>query len=288
MPEWTIRRILQWTWEHFRSKGIPTPRLDAELLLSHVLKKDRLYLYLNLDRPLTPPERSAYRTVVAQRVQRAPCSLIMGSKEFWSMDFEIRSGVLTPRPETETLVEVSLALLENARRPMALELGVGSAAVSASIASEVETVFIVGIDISPIAVLCARTNLETLGFSHRAKIARGDLFSPVKPGEAFDLIVSNPPYIPSSHIARLSPEVRDHEPIEALDGGADGLDVIRKICREAGDYMKPGGGLALEIGESQETPVLALLEETGDYTDIRSHKDLSYAPRVIAARKKHE
>jgi release factor glutamine methyltransferase len=286
MDRWTIRRILEWTSDYFRARGVQTPRLDAEILLSHVLEKDRLYLYLNLERPLTGPERAAYKQVVARRANRAPCSLIIGAKEFWSMDFKIDQGVLSPRPETEILVERCLKILEDAPDPIILELGLGSAAISASLASEIGKATIIGIELSPPALACARENISILGFADRIHIVAGDLFGPIRQGPLFDLIVSNPPYIPTDHIAGLEPEVRDYEPMVALDGGLDGLEPARVICSQAPKYLKPGGYLALEIGVGQETQAMELLRESGEYQDAESYPDLSRIPRVITARKR--
>ncbi len=282
MTVWTIRKILKWTTDYFDSKGVNTPRLDAEVLLAHALKKDRLYLYMNMDRPLSAPERASFRQMVTQRANRAPCALITESKEFWSMEFKVTPGTLIPRPETETLVERAIKLLKGKLSPSILELGVGSGAISVSLASEIPEASVIAVDISYKALKCAAINIKRFHLDDRIRLVCGDLFDPIARGSGFDLIVSNPPYIPTTDIGGLEREIKDNEPLEALDGGHDGLDIIRRICLHAYEHLKPGGGLAIEIGDSQEDEVKSILESTGFYGNISSCKDLAGIARVIS------
>lgn len=282
MTVWTIREILKWTANYLHSKGVSTPRLDAEVLLAHALQKDRLYLYMNMERPLSPIERASYREMVTQRANRAPCALIVGSKEFWSMEFKITPGTLIPRPETETLVERAIELLIDNPAPLILELGVGSGAVCVSLAKEIPGAHIIAVDISPKALECAGINIEKYDLNNRIRLIYGDLFDPIAESGEFDLIVSNPPYIPTLDIDGLEREIKENEPLEALDGGHDGLDIIRRILLGGAKRLKAGGALAMEIGDSQEAGAKRIMESTKAYGNILSHKDLAGKVRVIS------
>ncbi len=280
---WTVRRILGWTTGYLESKGCDTPRLDAEILLGHSLKMSRVQLYLNFDRPLSNDERDSYRELVSRRARREPVSLITGKKEFWSIPIMVEAGVLIPRPDTETLVEVVLNELIRYRNPCALEIGVGSGAVAAAIMVENKSVTIVGTDTNKQAALLSRKNAFANGCSDRFMPVIADLASPFGEGPLFHIIFSNPPYVPTESILSLAPEIGRFEPLSALDGGKDGLDYYRRIVHEASRFLAHDGRLVLEIGDGQAQSVQSILENEGLYSDITFHRDLTGAIRVIKA-----
>ncbi|SDF00610.1 peptide chain release factor N(5)-glutamine methyltransferase [Sporolituus thermophilus] len=258
---WTIGAILNWTGQYFRDKGVATPRLDAEVLLSHILGRDRLYLYLNYDQPLEPAELAAFREAVKQRALRVPVAYITGHKEFMGLDFIVTSDVLVPRPDTEVLVEAALARLAGVSAPVILDLGVGSGAIIVSLLHRLKAATGVGVDISPGALKVAAANAQKHGVAARLALKQGDLFAPVA-GRTFHAIVSNPPYIPDGDLAGLEPEVR-HEPRTALAGGADGLDFYRRIVAGAPGHLNEGGFLAVEVGRGQAAAVAGLAAMSG-------------------------
>jgi len=272
---------LEWTAAYFKKRGITTARLDAEVLLAFCLSVDRLFLYLNLDRPLLASERALYRELVRRRAAREPVSLIIGRKEFWSLSFKVVSRVLIPRPDTEILVESVLEEIRSVDNPRILEIGTGSGAVSIVLAKEKSPSEILATDVNLLALKTATENAVSLGQTSIAFFA-SNLFDAIKPERIFDVICSNPPYIPSSTIPTLDPEI-NFEPFEALDGGPDGLDVIRAIASGAKDFLKPGGALILEIGPEQEQEARILFEKAG-FSEIVVIPDLSGKPRVIKGR----
>ena len=280
---WTVRRILGWTTVYLESKGCETPRLDAEVLLSRCLNMTRVDLYLNFERPLSNSERDSYRGLVSRRAQREPVSLIIGKKEFWSIPFFVAPGVLIPRPDTETLVETVLSELQEFHNPRILELGVGSGAVSIAILKEKPSLGIVGVDINELAIELSLKNASANNCSDRLTLLMADLMGAFRTGPVFEIIFSNPPYIPTESIAGLTPEIYRFEPLTALDGGVDGLDCIRKIVHEAPDYLTPRGRLILEIGDDQSEAVLSIVEAEGRYVDATLHRDLTGNVRVVKA-----
>ncbi|AFM26593.1 peptide chain release factor N(5)-glutamine methyltransferase [Desulfomonile tiedjei] len=281
--KWTIKDILEWTTAFFKKRGIRTARLDAEVLLAFCLSVDRLFLYLNFERPLSPSERMNYRELVRRRAMREPVSLIIGKKEFWSRTFKAVSGVLIPRPDTEILVEATLRALATIESPRLLEIGTGSGAISIVVALENPAARIVATDIDPLALDTAQENAALHGVASAITFVLGDLYAPFKEGERFHLICSNPPYIPTEVIATLEPEI-DYEPLLALDGGPDGLNVIRRIADGAPDFLLPGGSLLMEIGPDQEMQARTILEQTSSFVDIRITQDLAGRPRVVTGR----
>lgn len=281
---WTVKAILEWTADYFKGKGMSSGRLDAEILLAHALELDRLRIYLNLDRPLLPEERQRYRELVRRRARREPVALITGGKEFWSIPFHVMPGVLIPRPDTETLVEAVIGDARNRTSPSILEIGTGTGAVAVAVAKEIPDCSVTATDLDTAALgLAARNSLE-------AKVGRSisfvasDLFEAIRPGPLFDIVCSNPPYIPTDDIAGLEPEVRLFEPIRALDGGPDGLDVIRRIVQQARTFLKEGGRLFLEIGDGQVVAVAEMFESLGGLRDVRSFQDLAGIHRVVGGK----
>lgn len=280
-----MKDVLEWTAGYFKSKGISTARLDAEVLLAHSLGVDRMHLYLNFDRPLVPSERTRYRELIQRRARREPVARIVGTKEFWSIPFRSVPGVLIPRPDTETLVEAILEEIKGRTEPNILEIGIGSGAVAVAVLKDNPNATIVATDIDSLALQTARLNAEDAGVATSLELVRMDLFESLRPGIEFDVICSNPPYIPSDDIAELEPEVREYEPLRALDGGPEGLDVIRRLIHGAGDFLTEDGALILEIGDGQASAVEELLARTVGFSDIRMYHDLASTPRVVKAKK---
>ena len=277
---WTIGTILKWTGQYFGDKGVDNPRLDAEVLLSHILGKDRLYLYTHFDQPLTPEELAAYRECVKKRVMRMPVAYITGRKEFMGLNFKLTPAVLVPRPDTEILVEAALEGLKHRESPVVADIGTGSGAIIVAVLHALPLASGTAVDISPQALAVARQNSQENGVADRLNLLEGDMLEPVK-GRLFDAILSNPPYIPAADIAGLEPEVRQ-EPRLALDGGTDGLDCYRRIMAGGRELLKPGGFIAVEVGIGQAAAV-AELARGGGLIDIEIRKDLSGIERVVMA-----
>lgn len=284
---WTVRRLAEWATQDFRARGIETPRLDAELILSDVLALSRTQLILDYDRELEDTELVKLRALIQRRRAREPLAYLRGQREFYGRVFAVDRRVLVPRPDTETLVDV--ALKRSADRFLGtriLDLCTGSGAVAISLAKERRTARVLGTDIAGDALAVARGNAHKLG-AYNVGFVHADLFDGVgavldRAGipRRFELIVSNPPYIPSDEIATLMPDVRDHEPHLALDGGADGLDFCRRIVRDAPEWLTPGGALAIELGAGQAPAGMQLMSERG-FVDVRAERDLARIERVV-------
>lgn len=283
---WTVKAVLEWTSHYFKEKGIGSGRLDAEILLAHALELDRLRLYLNFDRPLLPAERQRYRELVLRRAGREPVALITGTKEFWSIPFRVVPGVLIPRPDTEILVEAVIGELRNRTQDVAvLEIGTGSGALAVAVAKEDPRWNVLATDLDIPTLGLAAYNAVQAGVRQSISFIGSDLFAALRPGPHLDVICSNPPYIPTEVVASLEPEVRLFEPIRALDGGPDGLDVIRGIAEQARAYLKEDGWLFLEIGDRQVGPVKEIFQSLGGLRQVRAFPDLAGIPRVVAGRR---
>lgn len=277
--QWTITSILNWTKQYFGSKGIDNPRLDAEVLLSHILGKDRLYLYTQFDQPLTPAELTAYRETVKRRAVRAPVAYITGYKEFMGLNFTVSPAVLIPRPDTEILVEAALERLAPKAAPVIADLGTGSGAIIVSILAKLSSGVGTAVDISPDALAVAKDNAIKQGVAERLNLCQGDLFGPLA-GKRFDAVISNPPYIPDQDIAGLSAEVRQ-EPRLALAGGADGLTFYRRIVAQGAGYLNSGGFIAVEVGIDQAGPVAGLADQVSGLKVEAVIKDYAGIERVV-------
>jgi release factor glutamine methyltransferase len=278
---WTVLSLLTWTTDHFASKGIESARLDAECLLAHALGTQRLQLYLDFDKPVSEAERARFRDLVKRRVSdRMPVAHLLGSKEFWSLAFEVGPDVLTPRPETETLVQAGLDRLGPGPATV-LDIGTGSGCVALAIASERPEARIIASDVSRAALAVAGRNAAALGLEERVTFVRGSLFEPLAQ-ERFDLVVSNPPYVAETLRQSLAPELA-HEPQEALFSGLDGLDTLRELVSAVPARLAPGGAFAVELSPEQAETVAGWCREAG-LLDVTLHCDLAGRPRVVAAR----
>lgn len=279
---WTIGRLLTWTKEYFQRHGLDTPRLDAEVLLAHVLGMDRLHLYVRFDEPLEQAELVRYRVAVRRRVQREPVAYITGEKEFMGLAFHVTPAVLVPRPETELVVETAAALLAARPAPLVADVGTGSGAIAVALLHKLSAARAVAVDISADALRVAVANAARHGVAERLEFIAGDFLAPL--GERrFDAVLVNPPYVAAADMERLPPEVRC-ELAAALYGGQDGLTYYRRLAADGPARLLPGGYIVCEIGQGQDAAVTALLRQTGlTVTEVR--RDLAKIPRVVVARK---
>jgi release factor glutamine methyltransferase len=279
---WTIRRIVTWMAQDFEKRGIESARLDADLLVAHVLGVPRVNLYMDLDRPLEPTELASIRGLVPRRRAREPIAYILGRREFYGRSFAVGPAVLVPRPETELLVERTLEALGQGPSRV-LDLCTGSGCVAATLAAERESISVVATDVSEEAAKIARDNVESLGVAARVDVRVGDLYAPVDAESPFDAIVANPPYVTEEEMKGLAADVRDHEPHLALVAGTDGLDVIRRIIDGAFGHLAAGGLLAIEVGAGQGEHVAELLREAG-FAEVAVVPDLAGTGRVVEGR----
>jgi len=281
---WTVLELLRWTTSHFAAKGIETPRLDAECLLAHCLAASRIGLYVDFEKPVTAEERGRFRELVRRRAnERVPVSQLVGEKEFWSLPLKVSREVLTPRPDTETLVEVALRHLADPERSYRiLDVGTGSGAIALALARERPRTRITATDVSSAALRIARLNADELHIGVDLRLLEGSLFEPVEE-EQFDLIVSNPPYLARGAKDGLPPELF-HEPDEALFAGEDGYEVLRPLVAQAMDRLEPGGRLAVEVDPGQASTVAGWCAAAG-WIEVETVRDLARRPRVVTARR---
>ena len=258
------------------------PRYEATLLLMHVLGCDRAFVLAHQDDAVSAAQIEQYRSLVKTRAAGHPLQYLTGHQEFFKLDFEVSADVLVPRPETESIVEVALDLLKSAPGPTLVDVGTGSGCIAISILKELPEARGVALDASAAALDVARRNAERHCVHDRVKFIESDLFSAIAAGSQFDLIVSNPPYIPTSDLVNLQREVR-HEPQGALDGGPDGLDVIRRLLHDVPPYLKKDGCLVFEIGFDQDGTIRQLIDKAiWDLIEVRS--DLQGIPRTVVLR----
>jgi release factor glutamine methyltransferase len=287
--DWTILSLLRWAVSYFTEKDVEGPRSSAELLLAHALGIRRIDLYLQYDRPLLEEELAAFKQLVRRRLDREPVAYILGVREFWSLALTVDPSVLIPRPETECLVEAALAVIKKAppARPFrVLEMGTGSGAIAIALASQSSHLQLVATDISIPALVRARHNAVRHECADRIAFVCADWFCGLRPADGFDMIISNPPYIPSGEISTLQAEVCGFEPVTALDGGVDGLAAIGRLIHRTPDYLRAQGHLLMEIGHDQRASVEALGLDAGAWEDIHFFRDYSGHHRVTVMRKK--
>lgn len=288
---WTVRRLLEWTASFFARKQVDSPRLCAELLLAHTLSLPRIKLYTGYETLVGPEHLGRYRELVRRAGEHEPVAYLTGRAHFFNAELDIEPGVLIPRPDTETLVENVLQMarhtlgMESAR---VLDLCTGSGCIGLAILQHLPGTHVTAVDNSLKAIEIAGRNAQKLQLADRLRLLKGDLYEALSDAidlAPFDLIVGNPPYIPSGAIAQLDRIVRDYEPREALDGGPDGLAVHRRIIGGAACRLKPGGRIYLEIQFDQGPAVGQLLAATQGMTDVAILKDHAGNPRVVTARR---
>jgi release factor glutamine methyltransferase len=283
----TVKRALTAETARLRATS-PTPRLDVEILLAHVLGTTRERLYAIPERQLTADERARLRALVGRRAQSEPVAYLTGRKAFRDIELQLNEATLIPRPETETLVEVALEKLKEleGHALSVLDIGTGSGAVALAIAHEHPSVHVVGTDVQYRALEMARLNAGRLGLSARVEFLVSDLFDDLPPGGMFDVIVCNPPYIADGDLADTPPDVHGFEPHVALLGGAAGMDFYHRLVPAAPPFLRTGGWLALEIAEDKASEVRAVFEECHRYAPIEVHNDLGGGARVVAGRER--
>jgi release factor glutamine methyltransferase len=279
---WTILEVLNWTTTRFAERSLPSPRLDAELLAAHAFGLARIQLYAQFDRPLSADELARFRELVKRRQAGEPVAYIVGRKEFWSLDLAVDRRVLIPRPDTETAVEAALALLPADAPARVCDVGTGSGAIALAIRKERPQATVVAIDLSGDALAVAGANAERLGLP--VEFRQGDLLAPLAAEptlDPFDVIVANLPYVPRADVPGLAPEVQA-EPLLALDGGGDGLEIVRRLAASAGAHLRPGGALVLEIGAGQAAATATICEQVG-FERVTMRRDLAGIERVVVA-----
>ncbi len=278
VKSWTAAR------DRLKAAGVDTPVMDARILVEAAAGATRADLLNDPHRPLSPAQAETLESHLARRERREPVAHILGCKGFWSIMLNVGPAVLTPRPDTELVVTAALERLDPQARARVLDLGIGSGAILLAVLAERPAAAGLGVDISEEALAVARDNAANLGLAPRVALLRGDWTSGLE-DSGFDLVLSNPPYIPSAEIETLEPEVRSYEPRAALDGGPDGLDAYRRLAPEILRVLKPGSGFIVEIGLGQSGEVTALFAAAGA-EDLEVRKDLAGHDRIVAGRKK--
>jgi len=282
----TVLEAIQKSAEFLAKKGVESPRLQTELLLAHLLKMPRMKLYLNFDRMLSTAETNALREFVKRRGQREPLQHITGSTSFCGYEIAVNRHVLVPRPETEMLAELGWQFLStiNHQPSTCLDFCTGSGCIAIALAAKCLNAIIIATDISAEALALAGENAARNNVAERIEFRLGDGFAALANGAQFDLIVSNPPYIPSAEIATLDPEVRNFDPHAALDGGADGLEFYRLIASQAAAFLKPGGKIMVEFGDGHAEAIRKIFEMEKWIVEAVK-EDYSQRARILVARR---
>ncbi len=288
MESWTIQKLLNWVTGYFTEKGIDSPRLSAELLLSFVLGLKRIELYTQFDKIVEQDKLAELHGLVKRAGEHEPIAYLTGRAEFYSLQFELTRDCLIPRPETEVLVEQAIEFLrQRGGKQFVCDLCTGCGCIAVAIANNFEKVRMVATDISEAALKVAAKNVAKHGLGEQVELLCGDLFEPLVPylnSEKFDLIVCNPPYVSEAEYEGLAKNVKDYEPKLALLAGADGLDVYRRVIPSAPEFLKEDGGLILEIGATQAQNVCELLNKGGIFSEISVEKDALKNDRVVTAK----
>ncbi|MCL2178488.1 MAG: peptide chain release factor N(5)-glutamine methyltransferase [Proteobacteria bacterium] len=280
-PLWNVSSVLRWTSQKFQKLGIDAPRLSAELLLAHVLQCSRIALYLEYERPLEPEELRAYRSLIQRRCKGEPTQYLIGSKEFYSRPFLVDSRALIPRFETELLVDFALEKLPKGQKHRVADVGTGCGCIALSLALERPETDIWATDICPRALSLAQENAHHLGSPPNLHWCEGHLLSPLAPCAPLDMVVSNPPYLCAQELQNLQREV-GFEPMLALDGGDDGMQLLSKLILQAPLFLAPKGWLLLEIGEHQAEKITQQLLLAG-YSEVAIYKDWAGFHRIAQA-----
>jgi len=298
MQTWTIQKLLNWVVEYLTNKGVNSPRLSAELLLSHVLGMKRIELYTQFDKPVSKQQLDKLHELVKRAGQHEPIAYLTGKAEFYSLQLEVSPDCMIPRPETELLVERAIEFLR--KRPgiqFVCDLCTGCGCIAVAIAKNTPGAQIIATDISDAALRVAAANVEKFQLKDKIELLHGDLFDPIMPeldveklvpdsDRGFDLIVCNPPYVSCSEFEKLDKNIKDYEPKPALLAGEDGLDIYRRIFEKVDQFLKPDAALMLEIGFAQGHVVKELLEKAGSFAEIKIEKDYNKNDRIAIARKR--
>lgn len=284
---WTIGSLLNWTAGFLQQKGCESPRVDAEVLLAHVLTCKRIDLYgLRHGEPADDDIRQRYRELIRKRIEGCPVAYLVGRKEFFSLEFEVSPAVLIPRPDTELLLMECLALARGLPEPRIVDVGTGSGNLPVALAKQHKGARVTTIDLSAEALDVARRNAGRHGVTDRIAFLHGDLLAPLGTDSGFDFIISNPPYIAQGDLPHLPPGVRDYEPRLALDGGPDGYTVLSRLVEQARERLRPGGWLLVEIGAPQEEAARTRIAGSGAYELAATVRDFAGHPRVLKGRRK--
>lgn len=289
----TFGEILDVGIKRLKQANIADAAIDAERLLMYLMNENRTFIYLHRNDGTDENHADAYFELIDRRAEGEPLQYIVGEQEFMGLSFNVNEAVLIPRQDTETLVETALSFAKNKKGSISiLDMCCGSGAIAISMAYFLPKSKLTACDISEAALNVARSNAKKNGVEKKINFIESDLYMPVqkkKPmKDKFDMILCNPPYIPSYVIPTLQREIKDHEPVAALDGGKDGLDFYRKMVTDSAVHLKKGGYILFEIGHDQADDVTALLEEEGCYKDIFTHKDMARSDRVITAQLQSE
>jgi len=282
---WTVRALIQWTTQFLTSKGIEAAPRETRILLAHVLGCTPIDVMTRYDEMPTDADRTAFRALIKRRVDGCPVAYLVGHREFFKLSFDVTSAVLIPRPDTETLLMEGFKHLTGKTNPAVLDLCTGSGCLAVSVANKVRSTTVLATDVSAEALEVARRNAAKHGVADRVEFRQGDLWAAVPGGAAFDVILTNPPYIAEGEFADMAADVRDHEPRLALDGGPDGLAYYRRIADEAAWFLKPDGVLLAEVGWTQEPAVRELLAAAPGLSALPSVKDGAGHWRVVGAKK---
>ncbi|MHC4388147.1 MAG: peptide chain release factor N(5)-glutamine methyltransferase [Planctomycetota bacterium] len=287
MQAWTIQKLLNWITEHFTEKGVDSPRLSAELLLSHVLEMERIELYTQFDKAVAKAQLDELHELVRRAGGHEPIAYLTGKTEFYSLGLKVSSDCMIPRPETELLAERAIEFLRTRQGgQFVCDLCTGCGCIAVTIAKNYPAANVIATDICDAALAVAAQNIDKHQLKERIKLLCGDLFDPIVPeldASRFDLIVCNPPYVSAAEYEKLDRNVKDFEPKTALFAGDDGLNVYRRIVEEVDEFLKPDAALMLEVGYAQGPVVKELLEQTGLFSQIKVERDFHDNDRVVTA-----
>jgi len=278
----TIEEFINEIITVFKKVGIENPQLEAEILATHILSVDRTYLFVHKDEELDDKVLLASAALINERCKRRPLQYVMGTADFCGINLAVDERVLIPRPETEELVALGLNYLKDVKNPEIYDLCTGSGCIASVFAEKRPDAKITASELSPKAFMLASVNCRKYS---NIKVLRGDLFAALKEKQQFDLIASNPPYIPTSDIEKLDPEVKDFEPKMALDGGKDGLDIVRRILDEAPAYLNENGVIIMEIGDEQGPETFKIAQMSGKYREAEIIRDMQGKDRIFKAKK---
>lgn len=289
MTTWTIQKLLNWITEYLTSKGIDSPRLSAELLLSGVFAMKRIELYTQYNKVIAKEQLDRLHDLVKRAGQHEPVAYLTGKTEFYSLEINVTPNCMIPRPETELLVQRAIEFLRTrVGNQFVCDLCTGCGCIAVAIAKNFTAAQIIATDISDAALSVAAQNVDKYNLKSKILLLQGDLFEPLIPQlneDKFDLIVCNPPYVSAAEYEALEKNIKDYEPRLALFAGEDGLDIYRQISKNIAQFLKPNAALMLEIGFAQGRAVKELLRQTGILTEIKIEKDASGNDRIVTARK---